>query len=83
MAIIRKGEASDIYGKPIQYKPKPFHKGVALGGMTFGAGWAITGACPGPIYAQLGSGVGLAGFTVAGALAGMYLYAGAKPHLPH
>jgi len=83
MAIIRKCEASDIYGKPIQYKPKPFHKGVALGGMSFGAGWAITGACPGPIYAQLGSGVGLAGFTYAGVLVGMYLYAWAKPHLPH
>ncbi len=83
MFIIRKRSASDIYSQPIQYKPKPFHKGVILGGMTFGAGWAITGACPGPIYAQLGSGVGPAVFTYAGALAGIYLYAWAKPRLPH
>ncbi len=83
MFVIRKYSAVDIHGQAIQYKPKPFHKGVILGGMSFGAGWAITGACPGPIFAQLGSGVGLAGFTCAGALAGMYLYAWAKPYLPH
>ena len=83
MFLIRKCKASDIYGKPIRYSPKPFHKGVILGGTAFGAGWAIAGACPGTIYAQLGSGVGPASFTCVGALAGMYLYALTKPHLPH
>jgi uncharacterized membrane protein YedE/YeeE len=46
-------------------------------------GWAITGACPGPIYAQIGGGELLALLTFAGALGGMYLYAFMQPRLPH
>lgn len=83
MFLIRKFSARDIYGKPISYKPKPFHKGVIIGGMIFGAGWAITGACPGPIYAQVGSGAWISLFTLAGALAGMYGYAFLQTKLPH
>jgi uncharacterized membrane protein YedE/YeeE len=51
--------------------------------MIFGVGWAITGACPGPIYAQIGGGAWMALFTLAGALIGMFLYAWLKPRLPH
>ena len=54
MLIIKKLHAKTIEGVPIKYKPKLFHKGVIFGGILFGAGWAITGACPGPIYAQIG-----------------------------
>lgn len=72
-----------IEGEPITYKPKPFHKGVVIGGTLFGAGWAITGTCPGPIYAQIGAGVWMASITLLGAIAGMYAYAYAKPKLPH
>ncbi|MEZ6080540.1 MAG: DUF6691 family protein [Pirellulaceae bacterium] len=61
---------------------KPF-RGVVLGGMIFGAGWAITGACPGPIYAQIGGGAWIAWFTLAGAMTGTFLYAWLKPKLPH
>ena len=50
--------------------------------MLFGAGWAITGACPGPIYAQIGTGIWLSLFTLFGAMGGMYAYAYAKPKLP-
>jgi uncharacterized membrane protein YedE/YeeE len=46
-------------------------------------GWAITGACPEPIYAQIGSGEYWAIATFLGAFAGMYLYAYLKPQLPH
>lgn len=73
----------NLEGKPINYKPKPFHKGVVLGGLCFGAGWAITGACPGPIYAQIGAGEAVAVFTLFGAVLGMYSYAALKPILPH
>jgi uncharacterized protein len=72
-----------LEGKPITYEPKPFQTGVILGGMMFGAGWAITGACPGPIYAQIGSGQWLALITLAGAMLGTFSYAALKPKLPH
>ncbi len=83
MQVIKRLSVKDVTGVPIKYKPKPFHKGVVIGGTLFGAGWAITGACPGPIYAQLGAGVWMALVTLLGAIAGMYAYAYAKPKLPH
>ncbi|MDF1810863.1 MAG: YeeE/YedE thiosulfate transporter family protein [Verrucomicrobiales bacterium] len=82
MLILKKLHAVSIGGKPIAYKPKPYHKGVIIGGMIFGAGWAITGACPGPIYAQIGGGEWYALITLAGALLGMYSFALLKPRLP-
>lgn len=83
MFVMKKFHAKSVDGKPIVYKPKPFHTGIVLGGMIFGAGWAITGACPGPIYAQIGAGAWMALFTLAGAMTGMFLYAWMKPKLPH
>ncbi|MCA9793460.1 MAG: YeeE/YedE family protein [Candidatus Eremiobacteraeota bacterium] len=71
-----------LEGKPFDYDPKPFHWGVILGGLLFGVGWALTGACPGPIYAQIGSGEGMAVVTMAGAMLGVYAYAWLKPRLP-
>lgn len=69
-------------GKP-EFKNKPFTKGTIIGGTLFGIGWAIIGACPGPIYAQLGVGEWYALASFAGAFAGAYLYAWLKPRLPH
>lgn len=83
MLVIKKLGLKSIQGAAIKYEPKPFHTGVVIGGMIFGAGWAITGACPGPIYAQIGGGAWMALFTFAGTLGGMYLYAWLKPGLPH
>jgi uncharacterized membrane protein YedE/YeeE len=83
MFVLKKLKARSVDGQPIKYEPKPFHSGVVLGGMIFGVGWAITGACPGPIYAQIGGGAWVALFTLAGALTGMFLYAWLKPKLPH
>ena len=82
MMILKKLRANSIGGKPITYKPKPFHKGVVIGGMIFGEGWAVTGACPGPIYAQIGGGEWYALITLAGALLGMFVFAFARPRLP-
>lgn len=72
-----------IGGKPPEFKNKPFTVGTIVGGALFGIGWAITGACPGPIYAQLGSGEVMALCSFAGAFAGAYAYALLKPRLPH
>ncbi len=83
MMLIRRYQVKSIDGKPIVYQPKPFHKGVVLGGMMFGAGWAMTGACPGPIYSQIGAGEPMALVTLAGAMLGMFAYAALRPRLPH
>jgi uncharacterized protein len=81
--LLKGFQVKSLSGKPIKYTPKPFQLGIIFGGMCFGAGWAITGACPGPIYAQIGGMEWMALVTFAGALAGMYLYAFLKPRLPH
>jgi uncharacterized membrane protein YedE/YeeE len=83
MWLIKRLGITSMDGKPIEYKPKPYHTGVLVGGMMFGAGWAITGACPGPIYAQIGGGEWLAVLTLTGAMLGMFSYAMLKSKLPH
>ena len=83
MLLIKRLGIKSVDGKPIKYEPKPYHTGVIIGGMLFGAGWAITGACPGPIYAQIGAGAWMALFTFVGAMLGMFSYAALKPRLPH
>lgn len=83
MFVIKYFGIRSVDGKPVKYEPKPYHTGVIIGGMLFGAGWAITGACPGPIYAQIGAGAWMALFTFAGAMLGMFCYAALKPRLPH
>lgn len=83
MQLIKKFKMVSIQNEPIVYRPKSFHKGIVIGGTIFGAGWALAGACPGPIYAQIGAGAWMAWFTLAGALAGMYLYARCREFLPH
>jgi uncharacterized membrane protein YedE/YeeE len=74
---------SDVSGEPVALNGKPFTKGTIIGGVIFGMGWAITGACPGPVYAQIGSGENMALLTFAGVFAGAFLYAWVRPRLPH
>jgi uncharacterized membrane protein YedE/YeeE len=57
-----------------QMRPRPLHRGTVAGGLIFGAGWAITGACPAGALAQLGEGRVVAVFTVMGVVAGAWLY---------
>ena len=81
--IIRTFKLKTMQGEPVVIKTKPYQKGMIYGGVIFGLGWAITGACPGPVYAQLGSGEWLALLSFAGALTGSYLYAYLRAYLPH
>jgi hypothetical protein len=81
--IIKQFQMRTVSGEEIQIREKPFNKGVVFGGILFGMGWAITGACPGPIYTQIGSGAYMALVTFVAALVGAYLYAFFQPRLPH
>ena len=62
---------------------KPFNKGIIYGGLLFGMGWAITGACPGPLFAQIGSGASVVIITILSALLGTWTYGWLRDRLPH
>ncbi len=63
-------------------KPKTYAAGI-MGGTIFGLGWAMTGACPGPLYVLLGHGYLVIAVIILSALAGTFVYGILKPHLPH
>src|SRR2546429_444872 len=54
--LIKKFGLKTVNGEKISIPAKKFNKGLIYGGLLFGFGWAITGACPGPLFAQIGSG---------------------------
>ncbi len=74
-----------LAGETISIPPKKLGLGCRywIGGTLFGVGWALTGACPGPLFALTGSGLSVYGVAVLSALAGTWLYGFARPHLPH
>jgi uncharacterized membrane protein YedE/YeeE len=72
-----------IYGEPISISPKKFNKGQIYGGLIFGLGWAITGACPGPLFAQIGTGSTVITITLLSAVAGTWVYGYFREKLPH
>ena len=75
-------QVETVDGEEFVIVTKPMNKGIVIGGVAFGLGWAITGACPGPIYAQIGSGTFLAIVTLLAALTGAYIFALLQPRLP-
>ena len=83
VAVIKKYRFSDLKGQPIQFhtKDKRWKKYLA-GGAIFGMGWALTGACPGPIFVLLGQGYTVMIIVIAGALAGTYIYGLLRDRLP-
>ena len=81
--VLKKLSAAKLITKELDLKGKDEHKGTIIGGIIFGIGWAITGACPGPIFAQIGAGEYAAISTLAGAVAGTALYYSLKSKLPH
>jgi len=84
VALIRKLGLKSVAGEPIDLTPKAFNKvGNITGGILFGFGWALTGACPGPFYALLGAGYWIMIVPLIGALLGVVLYGTLKPRLPH
>ena len=81
--IIKKYKIHTFYGEKIKLTPKTFNKGQIYGGLLFGFGWAMTGACPGPLFAQIGSGFGVVAVTLLSAVAGTWVYGLLKAKLPH
>lgn len=82
--IIKRKKIKDIKGLPIEIADKePGSIRYWVGGILFGLGWALVGACPGPIYILLGAGFWSILIVLFGALFGTYLYGVIKDKLPH
>jgi uncharacterized membrane protein YedE/YeeE len=82
--VIKKFHIKDSQGNPILFpeKEKSPSKYI-IGGLIFGLGWALTGACPGPMFVNIGLGYASFIIVVIGALAGTYLYGLVRDRLPH
>ena len=85
LQLIRRTGLRTANGQPITIPPKEMGRGTRywLGGTLFGLGWALVGACPGPLLALLGSGKSVFGVVIASAVGGTWLYGALRPRLPH
>jgi len=81
--LIKKFNIKTIYGEKVEFKDKKFDKGQIIGGLLFGLGWAMTGACPGPLFAQIGTGATAVVITLLSAVAGTWFYGLVKDKMPH
>ncbi len=81
--IIKKFNLKTFYGENITFDEKPLHKGAIYGGVIFGLGWALTGACPGPLFALVGNGYSIIIVSLLCALAGTWIYGYYQNKLPH
>ena len=81
--IIKKFNIKTIYGEEIIFHKKKFNKGQIYGGLIFGFGWALTGACPGPLFAQIGTGATVVAVTLFSAIAGTWVDGYFRDKLPH
>ena len=83
--IIKRNNLKDAQGKPISIPPKDASqvKRYIIGGSLFGLGWALLGACPGPMFALLGSGLTIMVIPIIAAIAGTYTYGLLRDKIPH
>lgn len=81
--IIKARKAKSFEGEAIVIHDKEFNKGQIYGGLIFGLGWAITGACPGPLFAQMGAGFTVVAVTFLSAVLGTWVYGKYRDKLPH
>jgi uncharacterized membrane protein YedE/YeeE len=81
--IIKKLGLKTFSGNPISFPEKSFNKGQIFGGLLFGAGWALTGACPGPIFASIGTGAFVMIVVLFSAIFGTWVYGLLREKLPH
>ena len=82
--LIRRFKVKSLEGSVIELKNKaPRYKSAYLGGTLFGLGWAMTGACPGPMYALVGSGTTVMLLAIVSGVVGVWAYAALRDKLPH
>ena len=83
--LIKRGGIRSADGSEINIPPKEMGKGTRYwaGGIIFGFGWALTGACPGPMFALVGNGFPVILVAIASAIAGAWVYGAMRPKLPH
>lgn len=81
--VIRKTQAKTIWGNKPDWKPKPLQwKSLVIGGILFGLGWGISGACSAPVYILTGMHWQAGVFLLLGALIGAFTYGGLHKKLP-
>ncbi|MEP4534532.1 MAG: DUF6691 family protein [Cyclobacteriaceae bacterium] len=82
--IIKRTNMKTFDGTPIVIEPKEMgFTRYIVGGTIFGLGWAMTGACPGPLFILLGNGIGVMAIVILAAVLGTYTYGLLKDKLPH
>jgi uncharacterized membrane protein YedE/YeeE len=80
--LIKKFNLKSFGGEDIHLMGKDYHKGLLPGGIIFGLGWALTGACPGPMFALVGNGIEVMLVAIISATAGTFVYGLVKDKLP-
>ena len=81
--VIKRFNIKTLSGEKIVIAPKTFNKGQIIGGLIFGCGWALTGACPGPLFAEVGAGFFVMFVALLSAVAGTWVYGRMRDRLPH
>ncbi|WP_116126309.1 DUF6691 family protein [Lewinella sp. IMCC34183] len=84
VSLLKRFDIHAVDGSELRLKPKAHtYKRYILGGILFGFGWAMTGACPGPLFTLLGQGIWTILLVIASAVLGTYVYGLLRPRLPH
>jgi uncharacterized membrane protein YedE/YeeE len=81
--LIKRFHIKTLSGETINFPKKSFSKGQIYGGLMFGFGWAMTGACPGPLILQISTGALVVTVTLLSAIAGTWVYGYVRERLPH
>lgn len=81
--MIKRFQIKTLQKEKVIFHEKKFHWGNVIGASIFGLGWALTGACPGPLFAQIGSGFLVVAVTLLSAIAGTWVYGLVRNRLPH
>jgi uncharacterized membrane protein YedE/YeeE len=84
LQVVKRMKLNNLDGNPISVPQRPkMYKAALLGGITFGIGWAFTGACPGPLFVNLGAGYSVMIVPILAAVLGAFIHGLVKKRLPH